>query len=83
MTSDQTCPLCGEEREVYNILGHPRYKCHNIDCILCGKEILYQTNKQYQSQIARIRQEAKQELINEIESRMGIVIIINKKKGVE
>lgn len=63
MTSEQKCPLCGQERQVWEVMGYPRYKCKNIDCVLCGKEILHSTDRAYQSQIARIKQEAKEECL--------------------
>ena len=81
MTSDQTCPLCGKDLHYAMQLGVLR--CVNHDCCLYRVELSRIKFRCLTSQISRIRQEAKQELINEIESHMGIVIIINKKKGVE
>lgn len=76
MTENQSCPLCGEKLEFFteeeikdtnewNI----EVECKNQSCGLYGQTTLYYTDiKKIASQIARIKQEAKQEFANDLDS---------------
>lgn len=63
MTLNQSCPLCGEN----TFSGKDKTSCNNLSCFIGGQ--VYQTKKfeRLSSQIARIKQEAKQEVFDDIE----------------
>lgn len=63
MISDQSCPLCGEKMNLFK----GTVICSNKKCGL-RDVISIDSLKDMESQIARIKQEAKQEFANDLDS---------------
>ena len=67
MTSDQSCPLCGEK--IISSIDKKGYIfCNNIKCSIAYTRIKLEYIKLMESQIARIKQEAKQEVFDDLDS---------------
>lgn len=67
MISDQSCPLCGEElRGIERGLNNPHSTCPDARCSLYA--VIFENYKirELRDQITRIRQEAKQEVFDEL-----------------
>jgi len=62
---DQPCPLCG--KEMYYDGYQSLYECHNEMCLLTGHELFEEYREQLIAQISRIKQEAKQEVFDDVE----------------
>lgn len=74
MTSEQICPLCGEEVGFYgDDYEDGEIECSNVDCSLWAKNFTLSDFRTLLSQIARIKQEAKQELINEFDAEFEVM----------
>lgn len=78
------CPLC---RKVMKKNDNGYFVCFTIDCFIVGKGWSKEELSNLDSQISAIRQKAKQEFVNEIDSEMNIASEvynkIKKKHGVE
>lgn len=68
MISDQSCPLCGEKMNLFK----GTVICSNKKCGL-RDVISIDSLKDMESQIARIKQEAKQELMNEFDAEFEVM----------
>lgn len=62
MNSEQTCPLCKDKLIYSNV----QYRCNKIKCYFFGNRIHSHEIDLINAQISRIKQEAKQELWDEI-----------------
>lgn len=83
--SDQTCPLCGED--LYYAVRLGDFRCRNKKCGLCDHIFNRIKIRVFKSQISRIKQQAKQELWDELKSDLIIHYVrgdeIRNKHGVE
>lgn len=65
---DINCPLCGEEVGFYgDDYEDVEIECSNVDCSLWAKNFTLSGFRTLLSQISRIRQEAKQEVFDDVE----------------